>query len=270
MVIPQVPQALPRGCVSELENDWSEGEEIGIGNSEAGSQDPQMVLQQQILSLEGASQLESSGCSLWSATSGCSNARFAALEVGSLVLSAAWTNVIYELDDLRRPGEFHTRTTIAELRAAQGRMQPFEYGQRAGVICTLQCPPERRHLAFQIVEIEATSEQVGDVPCTVADETGSMEATITEVMLNEHGPRIKRGTCMVLDDPCFFPLAAWSHHLIIHQRSLVLLRADSDLPPSAPASQLSAQSSSLSEAQSMGNTGGTTSTSLGKRKAPSP
>ena len=80
----------------------------------------------------------------------------------------------------------------------------------------------------------------GDMLCEVEDETGRLEATVSADVLHEHSGRVLVGSCLALHQPpfpggLFFPIAAWSHHLLITMRGLVLLHCPHDplLPTSA-------------------------------------
>jgi len=159
-------------------------------------------------------------------------------------VSAAWTTICYELDELRLSGEYDIRTTIGDVRAAQAFMPSFSLGAHSPSIAVFRCLPEKPYLAVRILELELGCLNDGaDLSCTVEDETGSMEGTVDARVLHEYGSRIQRGTCLVLCNPPIFPVAAWSHHLIIHLRSLALLRSPDDPPLEPPSSSIGTQDS---------------------------
>ena len=129
---------------------------------------------------------------------------------------------MFQLQDLAL--EYDTRTTISDLHQAQALMEPFSlHSPPASKICLLQCPPEKPHFAVRLASLDTSSDDATcDIPCTVEDETGTMEATLHIAAVQSLEGRLQRGTCLVLEHPVFFPIAAWHHHLIIHPKSLIL------------------------------------------------
>ena len=159
-------------------------------------------------------------------------------------ITPAWEYLTYELDILRTPQQFDIRTVVSEIRQAQAQMPFFELGHRGGAYATslIRLPPERPFLALRICEI-VTSTEDGNMLCEVEDETGKLEATISAEVLREYSERVQVGTCLAVKQPpmpggLFFPICAWSHHLIVTMRGLVLLRGPHDPPPPPPQSPL--------------------------------
>jgi hypothetical protein len=153
-------------------------------------------------------------------------------------LTHAWQWLIYELDNMRLPRMFESRTVISELKEVQTHMPFFELGRGGDAATTalIRLHDDRPFLAVRICVVLNMSES-GEMLCEVEDETDRLEATVSAELLHEHGSRIAVGTCLALKQPAmpgglFLPIAAWSHHLIVTTRSVVLLRTPHDPPPS--------------------------------------
>ena len=147
-------------------------------------------------------------------------------------VSPAWQCLMYDLDmEMRRQHAqtFDARTLIRELWEAQAGAPPFELGTHTATahIAVLRLPDDRPYLAVRICEVLDVTD-AGDMLCRVEDESGCMEATVSASIMREQNAGMRVGTCLALKQPLwpgglFFPVAAWSHHLMITAKSLIAL-----------------------------------------------
>ena len=156
--------------------------------------------------------------------------------------SAAWTTLMYELDEIkRREGYgYDSRMTLRDLQNAWHASigeRSFWLGGGGSVQVPLYrdiYPHSKPHVVIRLLTLETSISEDSNAFCTVEDETSSMEATLDYRLIREQGTRLGPGTCLILFQPALFPESSWNLNLIIHPSRVAKIRSPTDSPPPLP------------------------------------